>query len=136
MRVLEIADLRRRVSEHVMSVIEQQTPLMLSVSSDLSPMIDSITALMAGGKRLRPAFAYWGWRGAGGTDCDEAVAAATALEFLQACALIHDDVMDGSDTRRGLPAVHRRFESLHTEHHWHGDAGLFGVGAEIGRAHV
>lgn len=131
MRVLEIADFRRRVSERVASVIEQQTPLMLSVSADLQPMIASITGLMAGGKRLRPAFAYWGWRGAGGADCDEAVLAATSLEFLQACALIHDDVMDGSDTRRGLPAVHRSFESLHAEQHWHGDAGLFGVGAAI-----
>ena len=47
------------------------------------------------------------------TDGEEVVAAAAALELFQACALIHDDVMDGSDTRRGQPAVHRRFASLH-----------------------
>ena len=67
-------------------------------------------SLLAGGKRLRPAFCYWGWRGAGGDLAldDAALRAAASLEFLQACALIHDDVMDGSDTRRGLPAAHRR----------------------------
>ena len=72
-------------------------------------MVDALTALLAGGKRLRPAFAYWGWRGAGGDPAmdDMALRAAAGLEFLQACALIHDDVMDGSDTRRGLPSAHR-----------------------------
>lgn len=131
LRVLDIADFRHRVSQQVQRVIAEQSPLLLSVSEDLQPMIASIASLMAGGKRLRPAFAYWGWRGAGGEDIDEAVAAATSLEFLQACALIHDDVMDGSDTRRGLPAVHRSFEHLHEEQHWHGAADMFGVGAAI-----
>ena len=45
---------------------------------------------------------------------------ATSLELLQACALIHDDVMDGSDTRRGQPAVHRRFASHHRGASWLG----------------
>ena len=47
-----------------------------------------------GGKRLRPAFAYWGYRGAGGVDSDQVVTAVAALELVQASALIHDDVMD------------------------------------------
>ncbi len=57
--------------------------------------------------------------------------AATSLEFLQACALIHDDVMDGSDTRRGLPAVHQRFAGHHRDAAWFGDSSGFGVGAAI-----
>mgnify|MGYP006276188297 CR=1 FL=1 len=57
--------------------------------------------------------------------------AAASLEFLQACALIHDDVMDGSDTRRGLPAAHRRFAGLHREAGWNGSPEDFGVGAAI-----
>ena len=59
------------------------------------------------------------------------MAAAASLEFLQACALIHDDVMDGSDTRRGLPAAHRRFAQLHRGEGWSGSAENFGVGAAI-----
>ena len=52
--------------------------------------------------------------------------AATALELLQACALIHDDVMDGSDTRRGMPAAHRRFATLHRGTEWLGSPEGFG----------
>jgi geranylgeranyl diphosphate synthase, type I len=86
---------------------------------------------VSGGKRLRPAFCYWGWRGAGAPDSDAAVRAATSLELLHACALIHDDVMDGSDTRRGRPAAHRRFEQMHEAAGWLGSPEAFGAGAAI-----
>ena len=57
--------------------------------------------------------------------------AAAALELFQASALIHDDVMDDSDTRRGQPAVHRRFAELHRLAGWRSDHGQFGAGAAI-----
>ena len=50
----------------------------------------------------------------------------SALELVQASALIHDDLMDRSDTRRGEPAVHRRFEARHTAGGWRGGAAAFG----------
>ncbi|HEX9998906.1 MAG TPA: polyprenyl synthetase family protein, partial [Actinoplanes sp.] len=87
--------------------------------------------VLGGGKRLRPAFAYWGYRGAGGADSDEVVAAVSALELVQASALIHDDLMDRSDTRRGVQAVHRRFERRHTEAGWRGGAAAFGDSAAV-----
>src|SRR5262249_57581915 len=65
--------------------------------------------LLAAGKGLGPAFCYWGWRGGGGEDGQAIMAAAAALELLHASALVHDDVMDGSDTRRGRPSLHRLF---------------------------
>jgi geranylgeranyl diphosphate synthase type I len=102
-----------------------------AISTDLLPMADALTAFVDGGKRLRPAFAYWGWRGAGGADCPEVVTAVAALEWVQACALIHDDVMDGSDTRRGQPAIHRRFAALHRAQGWQSDADNFGTAVAI-----
>src|SRR5215471_16297725 len=51
-------------------------------------------ALLGAGAELRPAFCYWGWRGAGGEDGQAIMAAAAALELLHASALVHDDVMD------------------------------------------
>src|SRR5690606_41758652 len=60
------------------------------------------------------------WRGAGGTDVPEIFTAAASLELLQACALIHDDVIDNSDTRRGLPSTHRRIAGLHRDSGWSG----------------
>lgn len=133
---LDAADLRPRVQHVIDNVLEQQGTLLSSVSSDMNPLVDALRDLLAGGKRLRPAFAYWGWRGAAApadlVAHDSAIVhAVTGLEFLQACALIHDDVMDGSDTRRGLPAAHRRFAGLHRGEQWLGSPESFGVGAAI-----
>ena len=130
---LDIANLRERVQGVVDRTIAEQSILLATVSDDLAPMVDAISSLLAGGKRLRPAFCYWGWRGAGGdpSSDEQAMVAAASLEFLQACALIHDDVMDGSDTRRGMPAAHRRFAGLHREAGWLGSPEGFGIGAAI-----
>jgi geranylgeranyl diphosphate synthase type I len=130
---LDVEDLRPRVQSIIDETLARQRTLLASISPDLAPMVDAIESLLAGGKRLRPAFCYWGWRGAGGAAGDgaSAIRAAAALEFLQACALIHDDVMDGSDTRRGMPAAHRRFAGLHREASWLGSPENFGIGAAI-----
>lgn len=128
---LDAADMRSRVQAIVDDFIAEQRLVMSDVSDDLHPLVDAVSDLLAGGKRLRPAFCWWGWRGAGGGDIEAAMTAAAALEFLQACALVHDDVMDGSDMRRGMPAAHRRFASLHRESAWQGSAETFGVGAAI-----
>ncbi len=130
---LDAADLRHRVQAVVDQVLAHEQVALARVSEDLGPMIDALAALLAGGKRLRPAFCYWGWRGAGGPaeSDDAALRAAASLEFLQACALIHDDVMDGSDTRRGLPSAHRRFAGVHRGAEWLGSPESFGVGAAI-----
>jgi geranylgeranyl diphosphate synthase type I len=130
---LDVADLRTRVQVVVDEVLSEQSQILAVVSDDLTPMVDALTALLAGGKRLRPAFCYWGFRGAGGDAAhdDAALRAAASLEFLQACALIHDDVMDGSDTRRGLPAAHRRFAGVHRGAEWLGSPESFGIGAAI-----
>jgi len=66
------------------------------------PLIDEIGRLhRLGGKRLRPAFCYWGYRAPGGVDRPEIVAGASSLELLHTFALVHDDIMDSADLRRG-----------------------------------
>ncbi|HEX2296815.1 MAG TPA: polyprenyl synthetase family protein, partial [Actinomycetota bacterium] len=62
----------------------------------------------AGGKRLRPAFCYWGHRAAGGADGPEILRAASSLELLHTFAIVHDDIMDAADERRGEETVHAR----------------------------
>ncbi len=66
--------------------------------------------IRAGGKRLRPVFCYWGFRACGGSDGPEIIRAAASLEFLHTMMLIHDDVVDETPERRGVPAVHRSLE--------------------------
>jgi len=127
--------LRARVSAELSAFLDRQEGLLTVVSGDLRPVVAALRDFLDGGKRMRPAFCYWGWRAGGGadTETDEpaAVRAAASLELLQASALIHDDYMDGSDTRRGAPAIHRRFEALHRAGGWEGGAARFGAAAAI-----
>jgi geranylgeranyl diphosphate synthase type I len=88
--------------------------------------------VLAGGKRLRPAFAYWGWRAVATRDPDPAVLLLfSALELLHAFALVHDDVIDESSTRRGKPTAHKHFAALHRERNWRGSPDQFGISAAI-----
>jgi geranylgeranyl diphosphate synthase, type I len=130
--LLDRADLRYRVDKALSTFLSRQRDRLAAVDDALVPVADALEEfVLRGGKRLRPAFAYWGYRAAGGVDRDEVVAGTAALEFVQASALIHDDVMDGSDTRRGEPAVHRRFESLHRGSGWLGEPAGFGTATAI-----
>jgi geranylgeranyl diphosphate synthase type I len=91
--------------------------------------------VLAGGKRVRPTFAWWGWRGAGGDPdapaADAVLRAISALELVQANALLHDDVMDASRIRRGRPTVHVAFAQRHRALHWLGRSDRFGESAAI-----
>jgi geranylgeranyl diphosphate synthase type I len=84
-----------------------------------------------GGKRLRATLCVLGWVGAGGAVDDAIVRGGASLELLHACALIHDDVMDRSATRRGGATLHREFGARHARDLWHGDSEQFGIGAAI-----
>ncbi|MEV4704842.1 polyprenyl synthetase family protein [Actinoplanes sp. NPDC049316] len=129
---LERAGLRPRVDKALAAFLAAQRTRLLAIDDALADVADALEAfVLRGGKRLRPAFAYWGYRGAGGIDADHVVAAVAALELVQASALIHDDLMDRSDTRRGEPSVHRRFASRHAAAAWRGDADAFGDNAAV-----
>ncbi|MFG1608234.1 polyprenyl synthetase family protein [Actinoplanes sp. NPDC049265] len=129
---MEYAGLRDRVDKALTGFLADQRARMTGIDPALADVADALEAfVLGGGKRLRPAFAYWGYRGAGGLDCDPVVSAVASLELVQASALIHDDLMDRSDTRRGEPAMHRRFAARHTAARWRGDAEQFGDAAAV-----
>jgi len=96
------------------------------------PLSEIERLVLAGGKRLRPAFCHWGFVGAGGEPGDPRVVdAGAAFELLHAFALFHDDVMDGSATRRGSPTTHTRFAGEHEAGGWAGESRRFGEGVAI-----
>jgi geranylgeranyl diphosphate synthase type I len=108
----------------------------LSQISQISPdLADCAKALqdfaLNSGKRFRPTFTIVAAIATGADPSEKLYKAAIALELIHVCALIHDDLMDGSDTRRGVPAIHKRFESIHLANSWKGKADNFGSGAAI-----
>jgi geranylgeranyl diphosphate synthase, type I len=115
------------------------------IAPELQPFGAFTRDLLAGGKRFRALFCYWGWQSVRSLvdpldplpsddrsgEFEAVVQACTALEFFHAAALVHDDLMDNSDTRRGLPSAHRRFESLHAKAGWSGRPSAFGRSAAL-----
>ena len=131
----ELDRLREQVSAALTGFLDRQRATLAAMDPGLRPVVDEVYALAEGGKRLRPAFAYWGWRGAcapnGAEDEAAVVRAVAALEFVHASALVHDDVMDGATTRRGRPATHVGFADRHSSDALAGDRVVFGTGAAI-----
>ena len=125
------ANFRAQVQSALDTFIADHSGHLADISPDTRAAVTALSDFLASGKRFRPACCYWGHIGAGGAAGPAIVIASAALELLQAAALIHDDVMDRSDTRRGQPAVHRRFESLHRAEHMHGDPEQFGLAGAI-----
>jgi geranylgeranyl diphosphate synthase type I len=128
-----LLDVASRVDKRLESLLAVERERWAKVDADLVPPIDEIARLvLAGGKRLRPAFCFWGFVGAGGDPTDELVIdAGAALELLHAFALFHDDVMDGSLTRRGEPTTNAKFEASHGANKLAGESRRFGDGVAI-----
>ena len=123
----------RAVEATMSEFFAQQRTLLTAISHDALPLLEAIESLSSGGKRLRALLSYWGWRGAGGDSILEGSApapiirAGAALELFQSAALIHDDIIDRSDTRRGKPSVHKKFETQHIQNSWVGDTFNYGL---------
>lgn len=106
---------------------------MTSISPDLTALVEFSRQFLSGGKRFRALFCYWGWRTVCGPDSplSPIVGAASALEIFHAAALVHDDIIDNSDTRRGAPSAHKLFDGLHRRSGWVGDDAEFGRASAI-----
>ena len=131
--VLDVGALRA-VEQVLSDIVERQTRTLAGVGPELDELVDVVRDLMDGGKRLRAAFCLWGAQ-AVGEDARPAGAgvaqAAAALEMFHLGALVHDDVMDRSELRRGVPTVHRTFATRHTLDDRAGSAEAFGDSVAI-----
>ncbi len=129
------------IQSEVDSFLDDRSDQLTAIAPELDHMIVISRDLLGGGKRFRALFCYWGWRAIaderGGSTPDEdegidgVVRVCTALELFHAAALVHDDIMDSSDTRRGSPSAHRRFEAIHRTGGWPGNAEAYGRSAAL-----
>ena len=115
--------------------VTEQGGRLRPLGADAALLVEAAHDAVRGGKRLRASFCEAGFRAvrdpAEGAESAALLRAATALELLHASALVHDDLMDASDTRRGRPSVHRAFEKRHREAGWRGDPEQYGAAAAV-----
>jgi geranylgeranyl diphosphate synthase type I len=128
--LLTIAD---TVEARLRALLSAERARWSSLDPELDAPLEALSGLLlSGGKRLRPAFCHWGFVGAGGDPADQrSIDAGAAFELLHAFALFHDDVMDGSATRRGERTTHLVFADRHDDGAWIGEARRFGEGVAI-----
>ena len=128
-------EFREAISAEVTAFLAEQATVLESMGPELVPVQLMASQLLCGGKRLRPAFCVWGYVAAAGRpdeiELHSLLTAAASLDVLHGSALVHDDVMDASDLRRGRPAAHRQFEALHANAGWLGDSESFGKAGAI-----
>ena len=128
----ELSELRSQIDGVLADFTKARSSALVDIGSELQPVAAAMTEFITdGGKRFRPIFAYLGYLGTGAAARPEILKACTALELVHVCALIHDDVMDGSDTRRNKPAIHRLFQSLHSDSSYQGNSERFGLASAI-----
>ncbi|MDD9205661.1 polyprenyl synthetase family protein [Georgenia sp. 10Sc9-8] len=126
---------RGLVTERLVRALEEHTAPFTQLGAPMADLLRPAQDLLAGGKRLRALLCAAGWSAAHGdlehVRDDAVVRAGAALELFQAAALVHDDVMDGSLLRRGMPAAHRRFAADHDRQGWLGDPSAYGEAGAI-----
>jgi len=125
------------VQDRLDRFLDSRTSILRSICADAGRLGTISGEFLSGGKRFRALFCYWGHRAvtapgpSDGSELDEVLGAAAALELFHAAALVHDDIIDSSDTRRGAPSAHRRFESMHGSEGFASDAASFGTSAAL-----
>lgn len=120
-----------RVDAALFDHVRSRAQMLTSIDVEVGALTDSLSTALGRGKRLRAAFCLWGAHSVAGERVPAAEMVAAAIELFHLAALIHDDVMDHSDARRGLPTVHRRFATEHRRAGRIGDADEFGVAVAI-----
>jgi geranylgeranyl diphosphate synthase type I len=127
------AELRAAVGGELAGFLADRGRALLELGPEVADLVELAVAFTDGGKRLRPAFCCWGYVAATGaaTIPEFVVRAGASLDLLHVSALVHDDVMDGSDTRRGLPAAHLQLAKRHLESARRGGAEEFGRAGAI-----
>jgi geranylgeranyl diphosphate synthase, type I len=129
-------DLRARVDAALAAFLGARRDQVERLDPAALPLVVEVRRLVeAGGKRIRPAFCYWGFRAAGGEDegvAGEAIVdAAAALELLHTMALVHDDLIDGAKERRGVGTTAVWFSERADELQARGEREWFGQAMSV-----
>lgn len=130
--IIQLIQFKKRIDVELEKFLKEKLDEALRVSPEVVPLAEQIYMIVKnGGKRLRPAFMYFAYKGVGGRDEKAILYTSMAVELLHTFALVHDDIIDKSLTRRGLATPHMFFKEMHEKQKWLGDSYHFGISSAI-----
>lgn len=136
------AELKEQIQLRIYRFLEEKQQQANEIGEELAPILYEIRHLLSGGKRFRPYCMFLGMQAASERPLaevfsqypllrEQALTLGAALECFHAAALVHDDIIDRSETRRGRSSVHYSFTQMHQERKWRGSASHFGLSAAV-----
>lgn len=126
-----LAAFRRRFEERLEAFLAEARGRVAEPGGD-GRLVEAVSRLAgAGGKRLRPAVLWHAHAACGGGREEAAMSLALSVELLHSYLLVHDDIMDAAELRRGRPAAHIAFRDRHRARGWPGDPEAFGRSVAI-----
>lgn len=109
----ELGKFKKRIDPEIEKVLNKA---ILDSKDEGKLITDSLKQVkkivLSGGKRLRPALMYWGYKGVGGKNDKEILKTAVSIELIHIFLLIHDDVIDNDPKRHGVETIHHRYEKI------------------------
>jgi len=129
--VKEMEAYKARADGFLLEYLEDRTQTLIKANAPLGRELGEAVkkSILSGGKRMRAAFVYFGYRGVGGNDEEKINYASASIEILHSFFLIHDDVIDKSDLRRWKPTVHKMYKQIYE------DKGLLENLDDLGKEH-
>jgi geranylgeranyl diphosphate synthase, type I len=114
---MEAITLLKNYKKRLEPIMEEYFKVKIEKARKIDPLSEEAVKIirdfiLAGGKRIRPALAYYAFLATGGEETEEVVQVSMSIEFIHAFLLIHDDIIDKDEKRHNVPTVHERYKSI------------------------
>ena len=127
-----LAEFREKLEDRLQRWLTEKDSEAVAESGASRELTETLTRFVArDGKRIRPALLYYTYGACGGQSDEKVMPMAMSVELLHTYLLIHDDIMDHADVRRGEPAAHVMYTEMHRDRGWQGSSTHFGESVAI-----
>lgn len=110
---IELQNYKKIIDRKLAKFFAKKLLEMKNVGFSAQDAVKSIRDLtLAGGKRVRAGFMYWGYKAVGGQELEKISEAAMSIELINIFLLIHDDIIDRDDMRHGVETIHKKYERM------------------------
>ncbi len=111
-----LGEYQKKIDKEISSFMEKKVAKGKQIAPECRELVQLLKEYAErDGKRIRPVLVVFGYKACGGEDEKEILKASVSIELIHSYLLIHDDIMDRSDTRRGLPSFHKQYEEIYSK---------------------